>query len=260
MACITLLSDFGLQEASVAIAKGILMQHLPATPIIDISHEIQPFNTGQAAYLLASAYPGFPQGTVHVLLFDLFSEVTPRLVLCEYSGHYFLTPDNGLLPLALGAEVKDALLCFELTNEHTFPDWLHEAGKVIYSLQSKKPEGLGLSPLQLKITQDKGAARFEAGVIMCEAIHIDHYENVVLNLTRRQFEQWGGNRPFRLVFVGMEEIEAISNSYADVREGFKLCRFNSTGYLEICVNRGKAASLFGLRLGGKQNDIKMIFE
>jgi hypothetical protein len=260
MACITLLSDFGLQEASVAIAKGILMQHTPAIPIIDISHEIQPFNAGQAAYNLGSAYAGFPRGTIHVLLFDLFSETTPRLVLCEHNGHYFLAPDNGLLPLALGPAVRDALLCFELTKELGYTDWLSAVGKTTHSLQSKNIGELGFPPVKLKVTKDKSTARFEAGVISCEAIHIDHYENVVINLTRTQFGLWGANRPFRLSFVGMEEIDTISNSYHDVREGFKLCRFNSTGYLEICVNRGRAASLFGLRLGGKNNDIKITFE
>ena len=260
MACITLLSDFGLQEASVAIAKGVLMQHLPSTPIIDISHEVQPFNYGQAAYLLGSAYPNFPTGTVHIVLFDVFSETTPRLVLCEHDGHYFLSPDNGLLPLALGPGIADAQLCFQLTKDHTFPDWLSAAAKVIHSLSSKKAEESGFPSLKLKVTKDKSAARFEEGAIVCEAIHIDHYENVVINLTRPQFDQWAGNRPFRLSFVGMEEIETISNSYHDVREGFKLCRFNSAGFLEICVNRGNAASLFGLRLGGKHNDIKILFE
>ena len=259
MACITLLSDFGLQEASVAIAKGILMQHSPATPIVDISHEIQPFNASQAAYLLASAYPNFPKGTIHVLLFDLFSEPAPRLVLCEHNGHYFLTPDNELLPLALGTDIAGTV-CFTMTNEHTFPDWLNAAGEVINSLRSKKADDLGLPPIKLKVTKDKSAARLDAGAIICEAIHVDHYENVVINLTRQQLEQWIGGRQFRLTFAGMEEIEAISNSYSDVREGFKLCRFNSVGYLEICVNRGKAASLFGLKLGGLQNDIKIIIE
>ena len=114
MACITLLSDFGLQDASVAIAKGILMQHAPGLPIFDISHDIKPFHSGQAAYLLSSAYKNFPAGTCHILLFDLFSETNPRLVLCEHMDSYFLAPDNGLLPLALGNETSNALQCFEL--------------------------------------------------------------------------------------------------------------------------------------------------
>jgi S-adenosylmethionine hydrolase len=41
-------------------------------------------------------------------------------------------------------------------------------------------------------------------------------------------------------------IEKISNHYADVPEGEKLAFFNEAGYLEIAVNKGYAAPLFGL--------------
>jgi len=260
MACITLLSDFGLQDASVAIAKGVLMQHLPEAAIVDISHDIKPFHTGQAAYLLGSVWSRFPAGTVHIPLFDIFSETTPRLMLCEHLGHFFLTPDNGLLPLALRTTDIPAWQCFELTKEQTFTTWLAAAGKAAHSLQAQKPGEPGLPPAKLKVIPDKCMPRLEAGAIACEVIHIDHYGNVVINLTHQQFLEWSGGRAFRLQFMGMEEIGEISQSYHDVREGFKLCRFNSNGYLEIGVNRGKAASLFGLRLGGRYNDLKITFE
>ena len=83
MGCITLLSDFGLADASVASAKGILIQHKPLANIIDISHQVEPFHLQQAAYLLLAAYSNFPKGTCHVLLFDIFSDNTPTMLLCE---------------------------------------------------------------------------------------------------------------------------------------------------------------------------------
>ncbi len=258
-ACITLLSDFGLQDASVAIARGVLMQHTDAT-IVDISHDIKPFHTGQAAYLLSAAYSRFPVGTIHIILFDLFSQTLPQLVLCEHNGHYFLTPDNGILPLALKTATIAAWQCCEFTNDQTFATWLSEAGKAASQLQTRQPAELGLPPVQLKLIADKSMPHPDAGTIYCEVIHIDHYENVVINITRRQFFDWSGGRHFRLRFKDMEEINEVSDNYHDVREGFKLCRFNSNGYLEICINRGKAASLFGLRLGGKNNNLKITFE
>ena len=260
MACITLLSDFGLQDASVAIAKGILMHHTPNIPIIDISHDIKPFHIKQAAYLFSSAYKNFPIGTCHILLFDLFSETNPRLALCDYQGHYFLAPDNGLLPLTLGNGSYNAWQCFELKKENNFTDWLTAAGKTVGLLQSQKPEDLNLSLITLKPSLQKITPAYESDAILCEVIHIDHYENVVINITRQQLESYSKGRPFRIVFMGMEDIEEISSSYHDVREGYKLCRFNSNDYLEICINRGKAASLFGLRLDGKYNNIKILFE
>ena len=101
-------------------------------------------------------------------------------------------------------------------------------------------------------------------VVECHVVHIDRFENVVTNMTRDLFEKIGAGRPFRIQFMRDEEIHYISNHYNDQREGEKLCRFNSTGYLEIAINRGKAASLFGLRLHQKQhliyNTIKIFFE
>jgi S-adenosylmethionine hydrolase len=55
------------------------------------------------------------------------------------------------------------------------------------------------------------------------------------------------------------EIKDLKKNYRDVAPGKKLCRFNSNGYLEICLNQGKAASLFGLKLGSIHNDIKITF-
>ena len=259
MACITLLSDFGLQDASAAIAKGILMQHVPQLPILDISHEVMPFSVSQAAYLLAAAYKNFPSDTCHILLFDIFSEKTPRLLLTELNNHYFLSPDNGIVPLALGNN-NNSWQYFEMKGDNTYFDWLEAAGQAVNELQAKKPAALGLSAYPLKSLVRNTPRLSSQSIVECEVIHIDNYGNVVLNITKNQFEALGNNHPFRIQFKHVEDIDTISSSYADAREGYKLARFNNNGYLEICINRGNAASLFGLRLGGKHNDIKIFFE
>lgn len=260
MRFITLLSDFGLQDASVAIAKGILMQHTQGLDIIDITHEITPFNTLQAAYLLGAAYKNFPEDTCHVLLFDLFSEKTPSLILSEHEGHYFLSPDNGVIPLAIGDMPANVWQCMAFKKGDTFNDWLNATGDTINSLQSKKTASLDLPPYKLKTIPQSSTQRSEASIVACEVIHIDQYENVVINITRQQFEALAKGRQFQLQFMRVEEINEISGNYNDAREGYKLCRFNNNNYLEICINRGKAASLFGLRLGSRSNDIKILFE
>lgn len=257
---ITLLSDFGLRDASVAIAKGILMQQAPGAVITDISHEVKPFYTAQAAYLLGAAYGSFPQGTVHIALFDLFSDAGPRLVLSQHRGHYFLTPDNGLLPLALGTLPERSWLCMQLLPGQTMSHWLSAAGSTATLLDTQTPEVIGLQEFTLSKLPPKphtGMAHELEG----EVIHIDHYENVVMSITKEQFDEAANGRRFRIFFSqDEEEVEELSSSYNDVREGYKLCRFNSNGYLELCINRGKAASLFGLRIGSRHNGIKITFE
>ncbi|HXS35147.1 MAG TPA: SAM-dependent chlorinase/fluorinase [Flavipsychrobacter sp.] len=264
MGCITLLSDFGLQDASVASAKGVLMQYAPNATIVDITHWVEPFHLQQAAYLLLAAYKYFPAGTCHVLLFDIFYEKQPRLILCEKDGHYFLAPDNGLLSLAFGPDPGNVWNCFELRSPGVFYDWLNETGKMVNQLQIKSPQELILVPYTLKNAPQHCQPKISANSAECQVIHIDRYENVIINITKQQFESIGKGRPFRIQFMRDEEITELSTHYYNTREGEKLCRFNATGYLEIAINRGKAASLLGFRLQKEQhiiyNTIKIFFE
>ncbi len=80
-----------------------------------------------------------------------------------------------------------------------------------------------------------------------QIIFIDSFENVIINITREQFEEQRKGRNFRIVFTRGEIIDRISETYADVAEGEKLALFNSAGYLEIAINKGNAAGLFGLK-------------
>lgn len=264
MSCITLLSDFGLHDAAVASVKGILLQYTPQLPMVDISHMIEPYHLQQAAYILTSSYNSFPQGTCHLILFDVYADKVPTLVLCELEGHYFLAPDNGIIPLAFRNAPLTVRKCYQLNDENEFRDWVHVAGSVIQDLQSQPFETLDLPEWELKNAPQHWQPKIEEDVIESHVIHIDRFENVVTNVTRKEFGEVGKGRAFRIRFMRNEELNEISHHYSDVREGEKLCRFNAAGYLEIAINRGKAASLFGLKLHREHhvmyNTIKILFE
>ncbi len=80
-----------------------------------------------------------------------------------------------------------------------------------------------------------------------QIIFIDNFENVIVNITRHQFETLRKGRKFKIIFKRDEIISTISESYADVPEGEKLAFFNSADYMEIAINKGNAAGLFGLK-------------
>jgi len=257
MGYITLLSDLGLKDASVAIARGILLQRAPGHTITDITHELKPFHLGQAAYVLGASYSNFPPGTCHLVLFDIFSEQQPRLVMVSHNGHFFLAADNGLLPAALHTNSLKGTLCLELAAEQSFKDWISAAGEMMNRLLLN-----GAIPTNEAETILKNADQKSPGNHTHEyhVLHIDEYENVVIDLTRDEYERRAAEGSFSMNVMGVEEIHEVSVNYNDVREGTKLCRFNSAGFMEICINKGRAASLFGLRLGGKHNNIKINFQ
>jgi len=250
MKCITLLSDFGLRDASVASVKGFLLQQLPHVPIIDISHDVEPFHLQQAAYLLVSAYRNFPTGTCHLLLIDLFGNKDNRIILAEHDGQYFICPDNGLLTIAFGNAIKNVWNCFETEHGITFKLWLEKALVTIEQLQQKGTTNIGFNTCVLKSSVKNFSPVIEADYVECQVIHIDRYENVIINITSNQFEAICNGREFRIAFTRNEYINKISKHFNDVANGQKLCRFNAAGYLEIAINGGKAAGLFGFKLSG----------
>ncbi len=259
MASITLLSDFGTKDATAAIARGILMQYNPHIQIYDITHDVTPYNIIQAAYFLKSAYSYYPKGTVHIVMCGMFVNREPSLTLTICNGHYFICTNNGLLPLALQNQPLKSWIYPNLDKTDTFNSWLKTTGKLINKLPLTGTDNSGLKEIVLLGNNNPGAIP-DTNPTNIEVIHVDQFENVVLNINQEQFYQITYGMPFKLQFKKVEEIREINTNYSDVREGFKLARFNSNGYLEIGINKGKAASLFGLKLGSKTNEIKIILE
>ena len=76
MSIITLITDFGTKDHFVAKIKGAIISDLPQASIIDISHQISPFNIMEAAYVIENSYKYFPEKTIHIIGVD--SENTPE--------------------------------------------------------------------------------------------------------------------------------------------------------------------------------------
>src|SRR5688500_12770433 len=101
MPLLTLTSDIGHQDYLVAAIKAQLLQIDPAFTIIDISHNIAPFNYPQTAYICRSAFKNFPDYTFHIILVNLFEKKPEQLLLAFHQNQYFLCADNGLLNMIL---------------------------------------------------------------------------------------------------------------------------------------------------------------
>lgn len=220
------------------------MRYAPEATVVDISHMVAQYNVQQAAYLLFSAYRHFPKGTIHVSLVDVFAGDNPRMLLNERDGYYFITPDNGILPLAFGTEIENTRLCYEFTKPFIFSEWINNTGRVIETLS-------GGGALSYKACTIKNIPRLLQPKLMndgveCNILYIDRFENVVLDITRPRFDEIIKNRPFKIKIMRMEDITTISHNYNDVTGGQPFCRFNNAGFLEIALNNDRAASLFGL--------------
>jgi S-adenosylmethionine hydrolase len=245
MSVITLLSDLGTQDATVSVAKAILLRHVPDAYLVDISHKAEQFDLQQAAYLLLSAYKYFPAGSIHVLLVDVFSADMPRMLVAEKDGYFFIAPDNGVLALAFGETLMNTRLCLQFKKPFIFRDWIESAGKVAAQLPEQEGD-INFQPCEVKTTPRLLQPKVMPDGVDCNIMYIDRYENVVLDITREQFEELVQERPFRIKIMRAEDITTISSNYNDVKNGEPLCRFNNAGFLEIAFNHAPAATFLGL--------------
>ena len=248
MPLLTITSDIGNQDYLVSAVKAQLLQVNPDFNIVDISHSIPPFNYPQAAYICRSAYRNFPAFSYHLILVNLFEKKPEQLLLAFHQNQYLLCADNGLLTMILEGKpemligipldkmaIKNTLYCTEVM------------GKTVNQLVAGAPiQSIGI-PNTGFIEKNHLRPLLDNQWIEGQIIFIDNFENVIVNITREQFEEQRKGRSFRIVFKRDEVIDRISESYADVPEGEKLAIFNSAGYLEIAINKGNAAGLFGLK-------------
>ncbi len=248
MALITLTSDIGANDYLAGAIKGQLFQINPAFTLVDITHNLRPFNYVQSAYVCRNALKQFPPFSFHVLMVNLFDTRPVKLLLAFHQEQYYLCADNGLLTMIL--EEKPEMVIGLPVPENTGVNTLDCAaimGRAIQALQE------GKSLLQIGTPDvsmlEKNPLKPMVGDNWIEGqiIFIDNFENIVVNITREQFEEQRKGRSFRIVFKRDEIIDRISSTYADVQEGEKLALFNSAGYLEIAINKGNAAGLFGLQ-------------
>ncbi|MCS6928926.1 MAG: SAM-dependent chlorinase/fluorinase [Saprospiraceae bacterium] len=251
---VSLTTDFGLKDYYTGALKGALLNVNPTVRLVDISHAIRPFDIVQAALTVQHAYPYFPAGTIHLIGVNCAYAPDARFVLLSLEGHFFAAPDNGVLTLMFGS-ISDARV-LPVRAESRFPVIEAFANAVSHLSKGQSLEMLGQRAESL--TERIGLRPVTTrSRIRGTIVHIDNFENAHVNIRQDTFERIGRGRPFSLFFKRHDPITRLSGGYADVPVGEPLCLFNSAGYLEIAVNMGRAATLFGLK---EEDVVEVVFE
>lgn len=250
MPVITLISDWGSKDHYTGAVKGAILRHDPSIQIIDITHEINPFNILQASFVLRNTFKEFPQGSIHVVGVNTDeSEMHPHVIIL-HKGHYFIGADNGIFSLAFDAQ-PDKIIEIEIFQDGDYFTFSTRDRfvKVACHIAAGKPlEELGF---QRKLLTEKHHFQpvLEANLIKGKVIYIDGYENIFVNITQDFFEKICQKRSFEIQLRHSEyRIRNIQKSYSDVGIGGIVALFGSTGFLEIAINQGNAASLLGIEV------------
>lgn len=265
MSLITLTTDFGNKDHFVGSVKGALYSEIENVNIVDISHNISPFNIIEGAYVIQNSYKNFPEGSIHIIGVD--SEKTPEQnhIAMILDGHYFICANNGIMSLISSRINPEKIIEINIHNHKstsfTVLDVFVKVAAHIY--RGGSIDLVGKRIQELKELYDINPIVNEKNKeIIGNVIYIDNYENVITNISKNLFDEFGKSRPY-VINARNYKFESIVNSYSEAikfnvkkeirkEEGKKLALFNKSDFLELAIyksnpgNTGGASSLFGL--------------
>ena len=244
----------GLSDYYVAAVKGSILSEMPEVTIVDVSHVIAPFDRFKAAFVLKNAYHHFPDGTVHIIGVDTFEDEATMHVAVKINNHYFIGADSGIFSLMFPNQQADEIVQLTIQQEahhQSFPLFNVFVKGACHMARGGSLETIGRKiqnfRQSLMISPTLGELHLGASVV-----HIDSFGNIITNISQELFEEQRQNRRFAIIFRrNSKNISRLSKGYNDVTDGDVCAFFNSSNFLEIAINRGSIARLFGAKL----NDI-----
>ena len=255
-ATVVFVTDFGMRDGAVAACKGVMLGIAPALRIVDLTHDVPPYDVETAGDVLEQALPFYPEGTVAVAVVDpgVGSERKAIAVLTK-KGHVLVGPDNGLFTLVMQTEGIERAV--ELRNARYFRSPQTSStfhGRDIFApvaahLAAGTPlDSLGppIVPMQL----DVRPARIVDGRIVGTVRYIeDPYGNVVTDVPRTLLDSLpsriGDSLEVRLPLRTLRL--PWRNTFSDVPQGQGLALMHSRGVLSFSINQGDFATRFGVK-------------
>ncbi len=266
MPIITLTTDFGTKDHFVGAVKGAIYTELNTAIVVDISHEIDAFNIAETAYVLNNSYKSFPDGTIHIIGVDSEFNIENKHIALLLDKHYFICADNGVIAMIASKIKPEKIVEINIHNKFStsFPVLDIFVKVACHIARGGKLEVIGKPITNFKTAVELSPIiNLERTEIKGNVIYVDHYGNLITNITKSLITEIGRDRPFEIKARNYN-FTKIFNRYSDVvnfaipierrnDDGEKLALFNSAGFLEIATYRsnlksvGGAASLLGMK-------------
>lgn len=239
MTLITFTSDFGLSDHYVAFAKAKILKHNPTAQIIDISHEVKPFDLAHMAYTIQSAFREFPESTIHLIGGNTANPAQDYIITC-IEDHIFVCPDNGVVSL-ISERQPSWTYAIDLGKHNAF-EILPQIAARLSAGEAPEQFGQAKDDIVRYTTRKARATRKE---IAGHVIHVDHYGNLITNIEKTDFDILSVDRTYRIVF-GRDAVAAVNAEISEVEPGEVFFIFNTNEKLMLGINQGHGAQLLGL--------------
>lgn len=232
-----LFTDYGWHDPYVGQVKAVLATHAPGVAVIDLLHAVPDFNPHAGAHLLDALRRDLPVGAVVLAVVDPGVGGPREAVVVEADGRFYVGPDNGLLSVLAGRAASTRIWRIDWKPEHCSESF---HGRDLFAPIAAWIAA-GDFPADKLSSVDILEVSFDSAELP-RILYIDHYGNA-----------WSGIRG-ELAEAGSEiEVKGARLSwrrvFMDAGKGEAFWHVNSSGLVEIAVNRGSAAEKLGLKVG-----------
>ena len=246
---IVFMTDFGTDNDTIAICKGVIYSIDPDVRIIDLTHQVTPYSISEGERFLYGTTPYYPPGTVFEVVVDPGVGSSRKAVVVKSKrGQYFVLPDNGLITSVQNRDGLDAAR--EITN----PSWMigQKLSSTFHGRDIFSPAAAHLArgedwtqvgpevPIEALVRIDIPTANLNEKGITGIILAIDRpFGSLISNIDSDQFLQLGyahgdnvpvhfGTRRLALPFV---------KTFSDVAVGEPLLYIDSRGHVGLAVNQ-----------------------
>ncbi len=234
--------------------KGVILQICPDAKLVDITHLIAPQSVRSGAFVLNACYEYFPHGTIHLAVVDPGVGTERAAVAIRTRSCFLVGPDNGLFSLILRKETGWEARRLENRQFRLNPLSNTFHGRDLFAPAAAHIAcGIpfdSLGPSCNPVSPDWEVPIIGRGEVKGEVIHIDRFGNAITNVLRETLEKQGPVEKWTIT-AGKSSINTIEQTYGRVRTGEPIALTGSTGFIEIAVNQGNAASELELGPGAE---------
>lgn len=252
---ITLTTDFGASDHLVAAMKGVILNINPATRIVDINHNVAPYDILDGALSLANAYKYFPSRTIHLIVVDPGVGTERRPILVSGEKQFFVAPDNGVLSMVYE---REPCTVRHITAEHYFLNpvsptfhgrdiFAPTAGWLSKTLATEAFGDVVTDYARFTLPKPKTDGKAVKGVVL----RVDVFGNLMTNLTAEEIPIGALDGGAVKLSVNGKAVNRFTKTFAEGNPGEPIALLGSAGYVEIAVNRGNAARTLGANRGAE---------
>ncbi len=253
---VTLTTDFGASDHFVGVMKGVILNVNPDALIVDLCHEVGSYDVFDGAYALAQSYRYFPADTIHLVVVDPGVGTARRPILARTMEYKFVAPDNGVL--SLNYEREESVEVRHITADHYFLNPVSQtfhARDIFAPVTGWLSKGVEVDKFgeviedYAKFSSPK-PKRVSETLLKGVAIKIDKFGNIITNITPQDVPQLFSDPapPFKIIING-QEITRLNLAYSMGKPSELFAMVGSSGFLEICTNRGSAARALNVGRG-----------